>query len=188
MAAIRVQAPHGHAGKILFMILLGVLCGVLFWPMKGALNPILCGLSARYGIGVRVAVEIALTILVPVFVTLYWSGVCQHPRATLWGCFLFVVSFVAAIETPRVWHRSVQAQEFLILAIAAPLLGSVCGIVGLVVRSIWMRTIYRIVPQDGYLCWQCAFDLRGQTESRCLECGTAYDADELKRFRSAAGS
>ena len=68
------------------------------------------------------------------------------------------------------------------------LLGLVCGIVGLVVRSIWVRTIYKIVPQDGYVCWQCAYDLRGQTESRCPECGTAYDADELRRFRGTTGA
>ncbi len=61
---------------------------------------------------------------------------------------------------------------------AAAVGGVIISIVGSLVSRKRDRTILRRYLVDaGYLvCLECGYDLRGQTISRCPECGAAFDA------------
>ncbi len=41
----------------------------------------------------------------------------------------------------------------------------------------------RLVASGIPVCLKCGYDLRGQTEPRCSECGTSFDADLIDRRR-----
>jgi len=38
--------------------------------------------------------------------------------------------------------------------------------------------------RTGYRCRQCGYDLQGQVEPRCPECGSEYDPSELEAFKA----
>ncbi|NLX15275.1 MAG: hypothetical protein GXY44_16730 [Phycisphaerales bacterium] len=39
----------------------------------------------------------------------------------------------------------------------------------------------KLVEKGVPICIECGYDLRGQIEPRCPECGTGYDPDLLKQ-------
>ncbi|MCZ6817039.1 MAG: hypothetical protein O7F76_10160 [Planctomycetota bacterium] len=45
-----------------------------------------------------------------------------------------------------------------------------------------------IIERRGFGCRRCGYDLQGQTEPRCPECGTQFDPDERARIQARIGS
>ena len=69
--------------------------------------------------------------------------------------------------------------------------GIVGGITGgsgvIIVTWLWRHRIRRflrqqLVAQGVPICLKCGYDVRGQTEPRCPECGTPFDAELLRAF------
>lgn len=44
----------------------------------------------------------------------------------------------------------------------------------------------RVLERRGFRCRQCGYDLKGQVEARCPECGLAFDEEEADRLKRVA--
>ena len=60
-------------------------------------------------------------------------------------------------------------------------------LLGLTVFLVYVFDRPRLIEATGFRCRDCGYDLRGQTESRCPECGKVFDEEERARILAAAG-
>lgn len=172
---VRVRPPHNHTAMFIISGIAGILCGVLFWVVK----------IYVIGPGVRLPVwlEIVLTITGPLLVTIYWGRSCQHKLPTFFGCFIFVFTMMCTvIAILHLLKRQTTPWSHILVMITSTLvLPTLCGLFGLLMRAVWMHLISELVPQHAYACLGCGYDLRGQTQPRCPECGKEFDENLLSK-------
>ena len=184
MRGIRVRPPHSHREMFVFSGIAGLMCGVLFW------------LGGRYltAVDIRLPVwfQIVLTLSLPFLVTIYWGWLCQHKLPTFFGCSVFASSMMVLIFGIYAYFnlrrgRIIPLSEIALMVCGVLVLSSACGLWGLLMRSI-CASISRLVVQEQYLCPNCAYDIRGQIECRCPECGDEFPEHLLREARNQRGS
>ncbi len=184
MSSIRVRPPHRHGRMLVFSGIAGLMCGLVF--LMGGRNLVPSAIRLPpWG-------QIALTFSLPFFVTIYWGWFCQHKLPTFFGCIVFTASMMVFIFAVYAYFnlrngKIIRLSEIAEMVCGTVVLSSVCGLVGLLVRSI-CASISRLVIQDGNLCPNCAYDIRGQIECRCPECGEAFPGHLLKGEPKQGGS
>lgn len=170
MRGIRLRPPHRHREMLVLSGIAGLMSGVLF--LVGARY------SAVFAIRLPLWVQIVLTFSLPFLVTVYWGWFCQHKLPTFFGCIVFTSSMMVVIFGMHAYFnlrrgRIIPLSEIALMVGGGLVLSSACGLVGLLMRSA-CASISRLVVQDGNLCPNCAYDIRGQIECRCPECGEAF--------------
>ncbi len=170
---VRVRPPHKHSRMLFFSAIAGMICGILCWVVKIYLS--------RAAIHPPIWLEIVLTISGGFLVTIYWGWSCQHKLPTFLGCFIFVCTMVGTNSAILLRFRQARGQtipgsEALLMIGVTLLLGLLCGLLGLLMCVICANMISRLVPRVEHVCANCGYDLRGQTEARCPECGKEFDA------------
>ncbi len=94
-----------------------------------------------------------------------------------WICSLLVPGFLTFGVVLLQLHRQLRLPSWA----GGILIGVLFGVFfGVAYHWLWRRPIRRSLrqrlQQEGVpICLQCGYDLRGQTEPRCSECGTAFD-------------
>ncbi len=63
-------------------------------------------------------------------------------------------------------------------AVAVPVLLAVC------LANFFLFDRAVVHERTGFRCRQCGYDLQGQSEARCPECGSAFDAAELAAYKA----
>ena len=174
MRGIRVRPPHKHTHMLLFSGLAGMLCGALLCAVK-----LYLAVSAVY---LPAWAEIVLTITLPFLVTVYWGLLCQHKLPTFFGCLIFASTMIVVVFAIFTYFspRRESWSEVAVMIGGTVVLGPACGLIGLGVRRI-CANISRLIVQDGNLCPTCGYDIRGQIEPRCPECGETFDKHLLKQ-------
>lgn len=161
---------------LIFSGITGLMCGLLFCVGARYL--------AFFVIRFPVWGEIVLASSLPFLVTIYWGWSCQHKLPTFFGCVVFTSSMMVVIFAIFAYFslrrgRIIPQSEIVLMVCGVLVLSSVSGLVGLLMR-IACASISRLVVQDGNLCPNCAYDIRGQTERRCPECGEEFPGHLLK--------
>ena len=183
MRGIRVRPPHRHREMLVFSGIAGLMCGVLFWAGGRYF-----GVSANR---LPVWIQVSLTLSLPFLVTIYWGWSCQHKLPTFFGCFVFTSSMMVAIFGIHAYFnlrrgKIIPLSEIALMFCGVLVLSSACGLMGLLMR-ILCTSISRLVVQVGYLCPNCAYDIRGQIECRCPECGEEFPERLLRGARKHGG-
>ena len=109
-------------------------------------------------------------------------------QATLrFRSFVAITLMALAIVALVLLSRTVLASWF---GLSAGLTQGIVQPIGMVVAFYWLfnhglrrpfqRALRQAILDRGEpICMQCGYDLRGQTQPPCPECGTAFDADIL---------
>ncbi len=133
---------------------------------------------AASAIRLPVWVQIVLTFSLPFLFTIYWGWFCQHKLPTFFGCMVSTSSMMVVIFGIYAYFnlrrgKIIPLSEIALMVCGVVVLSSACGLVGLLMRRV-CASMSRLVVQDGNLCPNCAYDIRGQIECRCPECGEAF--------------
>ncbi|HRX85008.1 MAG TPA: hypothetical protein P5572_08320, partial [Phycisphaerae bacterium] len=75
---------------------------------------------------------------------------------------------------------AISSHGWVVRLAALPVLA--CGVLAIVL--LFDRA--DLVDRTGMRCHRCGYDLRGQSETRCSECGAAFDPSEAARRAAAA--
>lgn len=81
----------------------------------------------------------------------------------------------------------ISGPRILTRAVASAILGTIVGVaVGLAFQYLWRRPVQRylreqLIARGVPICLHCGYDLRGQTEPRCPECGREFAEALLRR-------
>jgi hypothetical protein len=102
-------------------------------------------------------------------------------KICLIGVGMPLAPVVAGAFSPRV-QAFMDAHEIVGVGLIAAGVSITTGIVGLwLARDRMQRSLRRQLLEAGRpVCIECGYDLRGQIEPRCPECGTAFDRTLLR--------
>lgn len=111
-----------------------------------------------------------------------YSGACANWQTRLWRVFLGACALTALLAVGDRYSRAlgdlpyaVQGVPWYVLLVAVVVVGPVF----LSRENIRHRLRRDLVNRGIAVCMACGYDLRGQREPRCPECGTPFDAKLL---------
>jgi hypothetical protein len=190
---IRVVPAYDPRGSLVWSAVFGGACGLLYLGPGALLSINGAGaLSGLLGFCFLVPGCALIWQLLPLILALpfalRFARHCQRVRQTYLVGLVFGTSFILMPSLISFWGTTALIsglRDLLwigVFLLWALLIGSVFGLLNLLLRWIVRSSRYVLLEQDGTLCWTCGYPVgRVEGAMRCSECGLLFDRQRTDR-------